>query len=544
MSRLKAPKNPADAPATLQDALKEAEPFVNQVLAKTDKFKLVRDAYVAYRVIQPFYKHLTRPTTRSKPVVTYTYKLVYQSPIYTTFSTWLRENLPSPDLTNFEVESARQLVYRPKPGDKTLKPLTTAERVSYHERAGSNEYYEPEDEEVVTATVPKFTFKVNQPKGFNYNGQRITVSIDEGEKAADGETTVMFLTKDINLSADGIKGKEAIELFLNEMLTATQSFNGDDYDEPNEVYVINTNRNEWRWRGYIPPRNFNNVFLNEGLAEDICGDIENFLKLQPNYERLGLPYHRGYLLHGPPGTGKTSVVQAIANKFDLDLYILSLNQVKTDGELSNLFHSVRAQQSIILIEDVDAIHAAMNRSKDDGRPSEGVTLSGFLNVIDGVTSASGTILFLTTNDELEPDPDEPGKERFKRLDKALVRPGRIDYRAEIGYIDENQYRGFFTLFFGSEPLTDYAELDFDAVPPVEVLECFKRHPLDIVAADAFLRETFLPENRENARLAAEAERDRLAPKPKKAEKAKKSKKAEKPENGFVKKRSVKLSSAK
>lgn len=531
MSKLKPPKNPAEAPATLQDALKEAEPFVNQVLAKTDKFKYIRDAYVAYRVIQPFYKHLTRPKLKTKPAVNYTYKLQYQSPIYNTFSAWLRENLPSPDLTNFEVNAERTLVYRPKEGETTLRPLTTAEKVKWRERTHTEYYEDVDSDDVITATVPKFTFKVIKPKAFLYDGVKINVSIDDEEKTSnDGEITVMSLSRDINLTAEGIKGKETIEKFLNEMLTATQSFNGEDYDEPSEVYVIGSNRTEWRWRGYVPPRTFKNVFLNEGLAEELCNDIEEFLKLQPRYENLGLPYHRGYLLHGPPGTGKTSVAQAIANKFDLDLYILSLNQVKTDGELSNLFHGVRSNQSIILIEDVDAVHAAMNRDKDNAKPTggEGITLSGLLNVIDGVTSASGTILFLTTNDEEEPDPDEPGKMRFKRLDKALVRPGRIDFRAEIGYVDESQYRGFFELFFGCEPLTDFANLDFEAVPPVEVLECFKRYPLDIEAADEFLRETFLPENRERARAAALAEMERLAPKVEKPKKAKKSKKAESP----------------
>jgi chaperone BCS1 len=75
--------------------------------------------------------------------------------------------------------------------------------------------------------------------------------------------------------------------------------------------------------GYAP-RLLSSVVLQPGEKEYLTQDIERFRKSKRRYERLGIPYHRGYLFYGPPGTGKTSVVSALAANFGLSIYSLNL----------------------------------------------------------------------------------------------------------------------------------------------------------------------------------------------------------------------------
>ena len=86
------------------------------------------------------------------------------------------------------------------------------------------------------------------------------------------------------------------------------------------------------------------------------------------------------------------------------------------------------EDSIILLEDVDAAFASRDDEKDQNNNNDNVayqginrlTLSGLLNAIDGVTSTEGRLMFMTTNYP-------------ERLDPALIRPGRVDAKHYIGY---------------------------------------------------------------------------------------------------------------
>jgi mitochondrial chaperone BCS1 len=73
---------------------------------------------------------------------------------------------------------------------------------------------------------------------------------------------------------------------------------------------------------------------------------------QRQYSSRGIPYRRGYLLHRPPGTRKSSLSVSIAGYFDLDIYIFSLSDINKGG-LKNLFTEL-PRRYVILLEDVDA----------------------------------------------------------------------------------------------------------------------------------------------------------------------------------------------
>lgn len=82
--------------------------------------------------------------------------------------------------------------------------------------------------------------------------------------------------------------------------------------------------------------------------------------------QLGVPWRRGYLLHGPPGSGKTSFIQALAGSLGYDIYIINLSLRGLADDKLALLMSQAPSQSIILIEDVDAAFNKRAQTTEDG----------------------------------------------------------------------------------------------------------------------------------------------------------------------------------
>lgn len=201
-----------------------------------------------------------------------------------------------------------------------------------------------------------------------------------------------------------------------------------------------------------PIRPLETVHFDETTKAELVADIKNYLDpaTRKFYTNRGIPYRRGYLLHGPPGTGKTSLSLALAGAFELDLYLLHLPSVQEDRELEKLFTAL-PPRCIVLVEDIDAvgikrrpetvIEEEEEESDDDDKrafqPSR-CTLSGLLNVLDGVASQEGRIVLMTSN-------------FAEKLDKALVRPGRIDSMIFLGNISKRSAELMFLRMYASDP---------------------------------------------------------------------------------------------
>jgi len=207
-------------------------------------------------------------------------------------------------------------------------------------------------------------------------------------------------------------------------------------------------RARWRVLDARPTRPLDTVVLEGGVAQNVCKDVQRFLQSEQWYVARGVPYRRGYLLHGPPGCGKTSFITALAGELHLVICIINLaSRELTDDSLLELL-SEAPRHSILLLEDVDAAFktapepsapaadSAGGRGIHNRRMNEGagITFSGVLNAIDGVAAQEGKVLFLTTN-------------HSDRLDEALVRPGRVDMRIHLGLATQETARRLFLRFY-------------------------------------------------------------------------------------------------
>ena len=100
------------------------------------------------------------------------------------------------------------------------------------------------------------------------------------------------------------------------------------------------------------PATFATLAMDPTDKEAIIDDLDAFKQGKDYYTKIGKAWKRGYLLFGPPGTGKSTMIAAIAKRLEYDVYDLELTAVKNNTELRKLF-VLTTEKSIIVIEDID-----------------------------------------------------------------------------------------------------------------------------------------------------------------------------------------------
>ncbi|KAG6828504.1 hypothetical protein H0H92_007780 [Tricholoma furcatifolium] len=222
------------------------------------------------------------------------------------------------------------------------------------------------------------------------------------------------------------------------------------------IFMADTTYQCWRWNGARQKRPMSSIVLQPGVKDMLLADCKDFLCSEDWYAERGIPFRRGYLLHGVPGSGKTSLIHSLAGELGLDIYVVSLSSKgMSDNTLTTLMGQVPSR-CILLLEDLDAAftRSVSRDSTSTGAPTAAtsatasttpetndgstLSLSGLLNSLDGVAAAEGRLLFATTN-------------HIERLDPALSRPGRMDVWVNFTHATKWQAEGIFKCFFPCKP---------------------------------------------------------------------------------------------
>jgi len=165
-----------------------------------------------------------------------------------------------------------------------------------------------------------------------------------------------------------------------------------------------------------------------GLEEQITEvreAVEAPLMDPEKFDTVGIEPPTGVLLHGPPGTGKTMMARAVANRTDATFIKMAGSELvqKFIGEGARLVRDLfelaaEREPAIIFIDEIDAIASKRTESKTSGDAEVQRTMMQLLSEMDGFDQRGDISIIAATN-------------RFDMLDRAILRPGRFDRLIEV-----------------------------------------------------------------------------------------------------------------
>lgn len=296
-----------------------------------------------------------------------------------------------------------------------------------------------------------YSFDGTMVQSLTIAGHEVEVYTNVPEKlGGEGAKKSAYDNRSMNIVCSSVEARNAV---LEEIEKQSQHL----VQSQPRMYTT-TRWGDWRKKAEIQPRSRDSVVLKEGQMDRILDYLNDFLTNRPAYAKADIPFRTGILLHGEPGSGKSSTALAIANELKMNVYIVSLTSLSNDEALSDCFQAIPSN-SIVILEDIDIVSAVKERDKDD---DNGVTMTGMLNVLDGFQSPPGVITIMTTN-------------RLDVLDPAIRRPGRVDLLEELNCLDDYQLRGLCEYFMGLVPEDLPTITPEDGITSAEVMGVVRKH---------------------------------------------------------------------
>lgn len=308
-----------------------------------------------------------------------------------------------------------------------------------------SESISPENDSIDNIKLNFVLDRYNTNLNFKYDGADFTIKTDNLIKqypvnAAYEEKTISS-TYEITCNSEDL---EKFNRFIKEsILYYHKHFEGITEDNnKTTMYISSSDGSYFEYLGKRNKRSLDTIYLPHKQKKDIIDDLTKFLAptTKQKYEKLGINYKRIYLLEGKPGSGKTSLIIALAAKFEYDIAIVSFTPKMTDVNLIRALRSLTDEKSrddkpskkkkfFIVFEDMDCI---FKERKHNDENKNAITFSGLLNAMDGITT-NEMIGFITTN--------------YKHnLDSALIRPGRIDYIMNFDNANKEQIMEIFKVY--------------------------------------------------------------------------------------------------
>jgi len=319
--------------------------------------------------------------------------------------------------------------------------------------------------------------------------------------------------------------KDFVEKITKEYIASIEDLR----DNKRFIYTLSNTKYEddcyemWNETLFSSTRKFNNLFFKDKV--NIIKKLDFFINNKEWYYDKGIPYSIGIGMHGPPGTGKTSLIKAIANYTNRHVIVISLKLIKTKKELDSIFFeerysrdnkkcSVSFDKKIIVFEDIDCVgDIVLDREKNKNKnitglgkkldfgelsstskinlgdlletmaateketdkkfvlpkmpnDDEPITLDDILNLWDGIRETPGRIMIISSN-------------HYHDLDPALIRPGRIDITLELSYASHETIKEIYTHLF-DETINNnmLEEIKEDFYTPAEIINIYMNEEQD------------------------------------------------------------------
>lgn len=373
----------------------------------------------------------------------YTIKITEDDAIFDIVEDWFMEALPDEDQRSIYAQST---VVK-----GNVKPKKRQRRESTSDMLDRLNEDRTSDEKSKVLITHSFDGAIVQ--SLTIAGHEVDVYTSNPEhraNASEGGQKQNWNSRSMNIVCKSVEARKAV---LEEIQEQSQHL-----VESQPRMFVSTRWGDWRKRAEIQPRSRDSVVLKEGQMDRILNYLTDFLSNREAYKKADIPFRTGVLLYGEPGSGKSSTALAIANELKMNVYIITLSSLLNDEALNDCFVNIPAN-SIIILEDIDIASAVKERDDDD---SNGVTMTGMLNVLDGFQSPPGVITIMTTN-------------RKDVLDPAIIRPGRVDLEERLDCLDNQQLEGLCSYFMGYVP-EDLPEITpEDGITSADIMGVVRKH---------------------------------------------------------------------
>ena len=187
----------------------------------------------------------------------------------------------------------------------------------------------------------------------------------------------------------------------------------------------------WEEIKRINKRDFDTVILDPSIKQEIQISLDRYNNedYKKKLKSFGINHKMNLILSGLPGTGKSSLMFSIATMLDKDIATLDFNDKDlSDHSFINALNRI-PKDCLFILEDIDALYVDRDKSRDNS-----VSFSCILNFLDGVYSKEDLVTIITTN-------------HINNLDKAIIRPMRVDKIIKFTYCSKYQYETIFNIFF-------------------------------------------------------------------------------------------------
>ena len=257
-------------------------------------------------------------------------------------------------------------------------------------------------------------------ESYPIKGEEIAFSLGEGRWTIGEVIVEIRLSEKIYVVGHNLIPHRWVNIYGEELELRKfleEVYNHANTKEQNYIRVYGPNQKGfWDFLFKNPRREVDTVFI--GGKKEILADLDEFFASEKDYLYFGHPYKRNYLFHGPPGNGKTSFINAIAGKYNLNIFLISFSVNITDEIFKKLISGLH-KDSLLVMEDIDVLF----HSGGGGGGGKNITMSTILNSLDGLARKNRIICVMSTN-------------HFEVLTDVFKRPGRLDMLVEFKNADK------------------------------------------------------------------------------------------------------------